>query len=92
MQKNIMVIILAVLLGLSIYHICITDTRKNPDGEYTLKEYENAVALYHNNKIIEIYDTVDVSALPELDRISLKKGIKLSSSEEATQYIEDFDG
>ncbi len=59
---------------------------------YVLKIYNNNVAVYKNDKIIEIFDTVNYSALPEYDRNQLKKGMSFDSIEEIYSVIEDFDG
>ncbi len=65
---------------------------KTVDNNYTLKAYKNTVALYNGEEIINIYDGIVLNTLPQKDIQNFKSGIVVSSPEQATVYLEDFDG
>ncbi len=60
--------------------------------QYKLKSYKNTVALYKNDTIIEIYDSVVLNTLPPKDIQSFNKGICVSTPLEAELLLEDYDG
>ncbi len=62
-----------------------------PEG-YLLKAYGNAVALYENGELVEVYRDVVLSNLPLTDRTLLNEGIQADSMEQINQLLEDYDG
>jgi len=67
-------------------------TKKAINTGYTLKAYNNTVALYKGSKVIEIYDEIVFDNLPERDKASLTKGISYDTKEQASLAAEDYDG
>lgn len=65
---------------------------KSVEEYYTLKEYNGSVALYNGEKMIDIFEGIVLSNLPDGDRKKFANGIKTDSLEEALSIIEDFDG
>lgn len=61
-------------------------------SDYILKDYNGAVALYNNEKIVTVYDGIVLSALPYADRARFTEGVRVESIEEADSIIEDYDG
>ena len=61
-------------------------------ADYILKDYNGAVALYNNEKIVTVYDGIVLSALPYADRARFTEGVRVESIEEADSIIEDYDG
>ena len=64
----------------------------NEANIYTLKSYRNCVALYKNEEIIEIYDDIVLSNLPEKDKDNLKNGIEFESIADVDCALKDYDG
>lgn len=64
---------------------------KSTDSVYTLKSYRNTVALYRNENLIEIYDSVVLNTLPQKDVQNFNKGIIFDTEEQAETYLEDFE-
>ncbi len=70
-----------------------TNSSSNPQNlGFVLAAYGNNAALYDGNEIIEVYDSILISALPPADRTLLEQGIEISSFEQLTTLLEDFDG
>ena len=94
--KNI--ILIAVILISIVSIVAITsyaDSREKELSEaspYILKVYDNSIAAYKNDKVVEIFDSVNYSALPEYDRNQLKKGISFDTIDEIYIAVEDYDG
>lgn len=59
---------------------------------YVLKKYEDGLAVQRGKDIVEVFDEVEFSALPEYDRNALQKGIEFGSMAEVYSAIEDYDG
>ncbi len=57
-----------------------------------LRFYDGEVSLFEGNAILETFDEINFSTLPEGDRSRLIDGIELESLEDAYSLIEDFDG
>lgn len=62
------------------------------DEKYTLKAYQNSVALYQGSQVVEVYDEIVFDNLPEKDKASLTKGISFDTKEQASLAAEDYDG
>lgn len=72
--------------------IMLEKIENSQEKRYVLKEYENEIVLYENEKIIKKYNDVSVSALPIRDRNDLEKGISVKNEAEAELFIENYDG
>lgn len=72
--------------------IMLEKIENSQEKRYVLKEYENEIVLYENEKIIKKYNDVCVSALPIRDRSDLEKGISVKNEAEAELFIENYDG
>ncbi len=72
--------------------IMLEKIENSQEKRYVLKEYENEIVLYENEKIIKKYNDVSVSALPIRDRSDLEKGISVKNEAEAELFIENYDG
>lgn len=59
---------------------------------YQLKSYENTVALYEGSRLVEVYDEIEVGALPKADQSGLAAGIGFKTLSEARAAAEDYDG
>lgn len=56
-----------------------------------LKSYRNTVALYQNDKLLEIYENIVLNTLPQKDIQSFNNGITFGTEEQAEIYLEDFE-
>ena len=91
--KNIAITVIIFSVILATFLFLIADRSAPPAEEgYILKEYNNTVALYKGEKVLNVYDGIVVSSLPNDDRQRLKNGIKLRNPEDAQAIIEDYDG
>lgn len=95
LKKNyIYIFITAVLIAVFSLtsSIMLEKIENSQEKRYVLKEYENEIVLYENEKIIKKYNDVSVSALPIRDRSDLEKGISVKNEDEAELFIENYDG
>ncbi len=67
-------------------------TAESNTKNYILRSYKNTVALYENDKLIEVYSDVVLNNLPESDRYALNSGIEFGNIKDAKLAIEDYDG
>lgn len=72
--------------------IMLEKIENSQEKRYVLKEYENEIVLYENEKIIKKYNDVSVFSLPIRDRSNLEKGISVKNEAEAELFIENYDG
>ena len=72
--------------------IMLEKIENSQEKRYVLKEYENEIVLYENEKIIKKYNVVSVFSLPIRDRSDLEKGISVKNEAEAELFIENYDG
>ena len=72
--------------------IMLEKIENSQEKRYVLKEYENEIVLYENEKIIKKYNDVSVFSLPIRDRSDLEKGISVKNEAEAELFIENYDG
>lgn len=97
MKKKIPILTLSVILSISSVMAINSYAAEKIDeikgsAPLVLREYENCVALYRGSELLEIFETVNLAALPEYDRIRLKKGIAFDSIKTVYSVIEDYDG
>ncbi len=59
---------------------------------YVLKSKDNHIAVYKLDELVREFEEINVNALPEYDRNTLKKGLTFDTIEEIYEVIEDFDG
>lgn len=94
-EKSLIITILAITLCLSAIILSIgyilTPTPLENDS-WRLKSYGDNLALYNGESVIEIFDAVLLSDLPEKDKILLTEGITFATKEEALIAAEDYDG
>ncbi|MBR3968165.1 MAG: hypothetical protein IKJ93_01085 [Clostridia bacterium] len=65
--------------------------QKSNSPVYMLKSYRNTVALYQNDKLLEIYENIVLNTLPQKDIQSFNNGITFGTEEQAEIYLEDFE-
>ncbi len=59
--------------------------------EYTMKEYDNRIAVFENGNEEPIYiSNTCVSDLPQADITQLRKGITVSDEKQLKRLIEDY--
>ncbi len=58
---------------------------------FTLAAYGNNIALFDDGEIIEVYEDILLSALPPADRTALNSGIEITSFEQLSSLLEDFE-
>lgn len=95
LKKNyIYIFITAVLIAVFSLtsSILLKKIENGQEKRYVLKEYNNEIVLYENEKIIKKYDEVALSALPIRDRSDLENGISVKNEAEAELFIENYDG
>lgn len=97
MLKKVIIFVFVIILSVSAVMVINShNTKKQENIErnvpYVLKNYENCVALYKGNEIIEVFQSVNFNALPEYDKNQLKKGITFNDVESVYSLIEDYDG
>lgn len=66
--------------------------KKTNSPVYVLKSYKNTVALYQNDKLIEVYENIVLNTLPQKDIQSFNNGITFNTEKQAETYLEDYDG
>lgn len=82
-----------IILLLVITGITLKPSAKSAEPySYRLKAYENTVALYEGTQIIEVYDEIEISALPQNDQSRLVVGISFQTISDAREAAEDYDG
>lgn len=70
----------------------IKDYNQKPNSPvYVLKSYKNTVALYQNDKLVEVYENIVLNTLPQKDIQSFNNGITFKTEEQAEIYLEDFE-
>ena len=82
------ILLLFFILLIFLYQINHSDTTIS---HYTLKSYKNTVALYKNEKIVQLYNEIVLNTLPTQDIQNFKKGISVSSPDQAEIYLQDFE-
>ncbi len=83
--STVVAVFLLILTGLKF-------TNDTVESSYKLKAYKNTVALYKNNEMVEVYEDVVLSNLPEGDRISLGEGIEFKNMQQVRLALQDYDG
>lgn len=79
----------AIIAATAIY---VLHERKSESDKWVLQVYGNAVALYNNNELNEVFSDIVLDTLPPEDVRQLENGISFLTKEEAIRAIEDFDG
>ena len=87
-------ILLVILTAVAVVLLILTGLRfeRMEQQPYTLKAYNNTVALYKGEEILEVYDGIVLNTLPITDRNALSKGIDFQSRSEAELSVENYDG
>ena len=67
------------------------NAQKPKDKKYIIKSYKNTIALYNNDEIVEIYDSIVLNTLPQNDIKKFNDGITVSTQAQAEKYLENFD-
>ena len=90
-KKVLFPVLVFVCIFALVLHI-FKGSNKNPtDTVYTLKSYRNTVALYQNENLIEIFDSVVLNTLPQKDVQNFNNGIVFDTKEQAEIFLEDFE-
>lgn len=93
MKKRLTVLAAAVTLAIfSVIFSFISVAANNQNAPLILREYNGCAALYKGNEIIEIYDEIVISVLPQADKEMLASGIVIKNEEQLNSIIEDYDG
>ncbi len=96
MQKIVKMIVFSTALIVCIIVIVFSSIGpKQPtqiSDVYTLRAYKNTVALYKNDTMLTVYDDIVLNTLPQSDILAFRKGIAVSSQDEAENILEDYDG
>ena len=96
-EKSLQLEFLIIALTFAISAIIISssfavrDSKQNK-SDWVLHSYGNNVALYKDDEIIEIYNTVYLDTLPKADRKQFENGILFHTKKEALMALEDYDG
>ncbi len=64
----------------------VTDSK-----EYVLKSHGDFLALYYDDKIMEVYEDIVISALPPIDREKFLSGIIVEDITKLEDFLEDFE-
>lgn len=91
-RKTALVIILITLIVTSLLIIIAYRTEKTVPETYILRDYNGTVALYKNEKIIEVYNGIVIANLPLEDQKRFRDGIEIENPQNAEEIIEDYDG
>lgn len=91
---KILTISLVILTAVAVVLLILTGLRfdRMKNEPYTLKSYNNTVALYKGEEILEVYDGIVLNNLPITDRDALNKGIDFENRTEAETSVENYDG
>lgn len=91
----ITVILCAALFSVSAAPVVPEGTGNNTSSDtalhFTLAAWGNNIALYDDGEIIEVYEDILLSALPPADRTALNEGIEITSFEQLSSLLEDFE-
>lgn len=83
------------LIVLLIFTIFVTNNFKKEivsQNNFTVKKYENTIALYNGDNIVRIYEDIVFDLLPQYDKNLLIEGIPVMDESEIKTIIADFDG
>lgn len=85
---------LVILTAVAVVLLVLTGLRfgRMENEPFTLKAYNNTVALYKGEEILEVYDGIVLNNLPVTDRDALNKGINFENRTEAETSVENYDG
>lgn len=85
---------LVILTALAVVLLILTGLRfdRMENEPYTLKAYNNTVALFKGEEILEVFDGIVLNTLPITDRDALNKGIDFENRNEAEMSVENYDG
>ena len=94
MTKKERILVITVILTLLIMIACyasIIINNKHSKENLVLKTNNGTVTLYKGDRIIEIYEDINVNNLTDYDRKLLKKGIIINNDSELLAILEDYD-
>lgn len=57
-----------------------------------LKTHKNTVALYRNGQLVQIYDQIVLSTLPQVDKLKFNEGILIDDIRKIDEILQDYDG
>ncbi len=87
--RKALVIIFLLIAGIILFKV---SPAKQEEKVTVLKSYKNTIALYEGDKRTKVYSEIVLNSLPINDIARLEKGIIITSDEELTDILEDFDG
>lgn len=82
-------VLITVLMCLGISFKVQTD---EANAKFMLKSHNNAVALYQNDQVVEVYDQIVLNALPGLDILKFNQGIPIEDIGKIDEILQDYDG
>ena len=89
---RILAIITAVSVILIVFCIItVNNFKAEQNQKLILKTKGTHLALYKGQRIVEVYDEIDVRRLTDYDRHLLNKGITIESESELLAILEDYD-
>ncbi len=93
MRVKIMLLIFATFCTFTLIFMfnAVRSNQKTQSSIYTLKEIDGSIALFHGDKKLKTYSQIVLDVLPEYDQNLLKKGIKITSTDQLNSIIEDYE-
>lgn len=89
-SRKFIIYSLSITLSFIIAAIIFVFCYKKSKEPYYLKSFENNVALYKGNRIVEIYDDININILTDYDRFLLRNGIIVENIEKVDEILEDY--
>ncbi len=90
-RKILFPIIVFTVVSILIFYYVTEHTKKDVKTNYELKSYKNTIALYNDEKIVKIYDSIVLNTLPKSDIQNFNSGISVTNPTHADEYLENFD-
>ncbi len=94
MTKKERILIIAICLTLLIVSACYVAIAVNNNKEaqpLVLKINNGSVVLYKGERIIEVYEDININNLTDYDRKLLREGIIINNDKELLSILEDYD-
>ena len=89
-SKKFIIFSLSITLSLIIAAIIFVFCLKKSKEPYYLKSYDNNVALYKGNRVVEIYQDININNLTDYDKYLLRNGIIVENIENVDEILEDY--
>ena len=84
------ILLVSVVMGLSFWETSNEKAPSETPSEYLMREHEGKVAVFNEDGTVYRIFEVNVSLLPEYDKILLKEGIEIAGDGELRARIEDY--